>query len=316
MAEVNIPLNRKKGWGRKVMLGVGLLVVIVVSLCLVFTFSPISKIEAKPYFNNNRPLVIAHQGGELLAPSNTMAAFRMAADMGVDVIETDIHITKDGHLVAIHDPTVDRTTNGTGAVADMTLEKLQGLDAGYHFQDLDGEKSFRGKGVQIPTVEQMFKEFGDIRIEIEIKDSNPPDNYDEMAQKLWELIEEYEMEDKVLVAAFDQEIIKKFDSYAKGRVALAGGEQEITRFVIFHKLFMRNLYLPEVDAFQIPQEQSNLDLTNQRLINDAQRSGLQVHYWTIDDKETMRYLLERGADGLITNRPDLMIELLDEMGIE
>lgn len=314
MAEVNIPLNRKRGWGRKVGLGAGLLVAIVVSLCLVFTFSPISKIEAKPYFKNDRPLVIAHQGGELLAPSNTMAAFRQAADMGVDVIETDIHITKDGHLVAIHDPTVDRTTDGTGAVADMTLKEIQALDAGYHFQDLDGENSFRGKGVYIPTVEEMFKEFGDMRIEIEIKDSNPPDNYDEMAQKLWELIEEYEMEDKVLVAAFDQDIIKKFDSYAKGRVALAGGEQEITRFVIFHKLFMRNLYLPEVDAFQIPQEQSILDLTNQRLIKDAQRSGLQVHYWTIDDKETMRYLLDRGADGLITNRPDLMIELLDEMG--
>lgn len=314
MAEVNIPISKKRGMGRKVLVGAGLLAAVVVSLCLVFTFSPTSKIEAKPFFKNDRPLVIAHQGGELLAPSNTMTAFRQASDLAVDAIEMDIHITRDGHLVAIHDPTVDRTTDGTGAVADLTLGEIQALDAGYHFKDLDGEYSFRGKGAYIPTVEEIFKELGDMRIEIEIKDSNPPDNYDEIAQKLWELIEEYEMEDKVLVAAFDQKIIEKFDSYAKGRVALAGGEQEIKRFIIFHKIFMRNLYLPEVDTFQIPQEQSIFDLTNERLIRDAQRSGLQVHYWTIDDKETMRYLLERGADGLITNRPDLMIEALEEMG--
>ncbi|WP_078382167.1 glycerophosphodiester phosphodiesterase [Sutcliffiella halmapala] len=314
MAEIKVPLKKKSRWGGKVLLVFGGLVSILISLCLVFTFSPISRLDKKPFYENDRPLVIAHQGGELLAPSNTMVAFKQAAEMGVDVIETDIHITKDGHLVAIHDATVDRTTDGTGAVADLTLEEIQALDAGFHFQDLERNFSYRGQGVYIPTVEEIFQEFGNMRIEIEIKDSNPPEQYEEMAQKLWELTKQYKMEDKLLVAAFDQEIIRTFDRYANDRVAIAGGRQEIKKYMILHKLFVRNLYYPEVDSFQIPLKESIFDLTNKRFIQDAQRRGIQIHYWTIDDKETMRTLIEKGADGIITNRPDLMMELLEEMG--
>lgn len=314
MAEINIPVRKKRSWVRKLFLVLGSLVAILISFCLVFTFFPADEIDKKPFFENNRPLVIAHQGGELLAPSNTMIAFKQAAEIGVDVLETDIHITKDGHLVAIHDATVDRTTDGTGAVVDLTLEEIQALDAGFHFVDLEGNTSHRGQGVYIPTVEEMFQEFGDMRIEIEIKDSNPPEKYEEIAERLWELTKQYGMEDKLLVASFDQDIIKTFDSFAQGRVALAGGRQEIKGYMIFHKLFVRNLYHPEVDAFQVPLKESVFDLTNKRFIKDAQWRGVQMHYWTIDDIETMRILIEKGADGIITNRPDLMIELLEEMG--
>ncbi|CAG9620205.1 glycerophosphodiester phosphodiesterase [Sutcliffiella rhizosphaerae] len=286
------------------------------TLGLLFTFLPINKLSPKPFFQNNgRPLVIAHQGGEHLAPSNTMVAFEQAAAMGVDVLETDIHITKDGYLVAIHDPTVDRTTNGQGKVTDLTLKEIQDLDAGYHFLDLEGNNSFRNKGVQIPTVEEMFQAFPDIKIEIEIKDTNPPERYEEISKKLWELAVQYQREDSLLVASFDQEILATFNEYTNGRVAIVGGRQEITRFVIFHKLFARGLYVPQVDAFQMPEQESIFDLTNKRLIKDAQRSGVQVHYWTIDDKETMSELLEKGADGILTNRPDLLLEVMQEMGI-
>jgi glycerophosphoryl diester phosphodiesterase len=279
---------------------------------LLFNFYPVEKVEKKKFFNNDRPLVIAHQGGELLAPSNTMAAFRNAAELGVDVLETDIHITKDGHLVAIHDPTVDRTTDGKGAVADLTLDEIQKLDAGYHFKDLQGQYSFRGKGVFIPTVEELFQAFPDMRIEMEIKDDNPPDRYDEMASKLWDLIKKYKMEDKMLVASFDQDIIKKFENYSQGKTAVVAGKQEVTGFVVFHKLFLRNLYQPSVDAFQLPTEQNIFNLTDKKLINGAHRRGLQMHFWTIDDVETMKQLLDAGADGILTNRPDLLLGLLKD----
>jgi len=167
--------------------------------------------DEKDFFKNNRPLVIAHQGGELLASSNTMAAFTNAVNMGVDVLETDLHITKDGQLVAIHDPTIDRTTNGHGKVADMTLEEIQKFDAGYQFKDLQGNYSFRGKGINIPTAEEMLQSLGNTRIEMEIKDDNPPERIDEMAAKLWALIEKYHMEDKILVASFDQDILNTFE---------------------------------------------------------------------------------------------------------
>lgn len=243
-----------------------------------------------------------------------MTSFQQAVDMGVDVLEYDIHISKDGHLVAIHDPTVDRTTDGTGQVAELTLEEIQSLDAGYHFQDLNGTYSYRGKGVYIPTVEEVFQAFPTMRMVIEIKDDNPPERIDEIAENLWGLIQKHQMEDRVLVVAFDQEIVDTFEKISNGRTAVAGGRQEIKKFVIFHTIFARNLYRPKVDAFQIPIEDSGIDLTKKSLIEGAHRRGVDVHYWTIDDKETMETLIKQGADGIITNRPDLMIELLEEMG--
>ena len=284
----------------------------IVIFLLAINFMPVKQINQKEFFKNNRPLVIAHQGGELLAPSNTMAAFTNAVNMGVDVLETDLYITKDGYLVAIHDPTVDRTTNGHGKIADMTLKEIQKLDAGYHFKDLQGNYSYRGKGVYIPTAEEMFQSVGNVRIEMEIKDDNPPERLDEISAKLWALIKQYHMEDKILVASFDQDILNTFEKYAKGRVATSAGRQEVKSFVVFHKFFLRNLYTPQVDAFQIPTEDSGFDLTDKKLIDGAHRRGMQIHYWTIDDPKAMKKLIDAGADGILTNRPDLLMELLEK----
>ena len=299
----------------KVLLSLKMIVAAIFIFLLVINLFPVKQIKQKAFFNHNRPLVIAHQGGELLAPSNTMTAFENAAKLGVDVLETDIHITKDGHLVAIHDPTVDRTTNGKGRVANLTLAEIQELDAGYHFKDLEGKYSYRGKGVYIPTVDEMFQAFGNMKIEIEIKDDNPPERIDEISSKLWDLIEKYQMEDKILIAAFDQDILTTFEKYAKGRVALSAGRQEVKSFVVFHKFFLRNLYVPKVDAFQLPVEDSGFDLTDKRLINGAHRLGMEIHYWTIDDPRTMEQLIDAGADGILTNRPDLLLKLLEEKGM-
>ncbi|MEH7503352.1 glycerophosphodiester phosphodiesterase [Neobacillus drentensis] len=284
----------------------------IVIFLLAINFMPVKQINQKEFFKNNRPLVIAHQGGELLAPSNTMAAFTNAVNMGVDVLETDLYITKDGYLVAIHDPTVDRTTNGHGKISDMTLKEIQKLDAGYHFKDLQGNYSYRGKGVYIPTAEEMFQSVGNVRIELEIKDDNPPKRLDEISAKLWALIKQYHMEDKILVASFDQDILNTFEKYAKGRVATSAGKQEVKSFVVFHKFFLRNLYTPQVDAFQIPTEDSGFDLTDKKLIDGAHRRGMQIHYWTIDDPKAMKKLIDAGADGILTNRPDLLMELLEK----
>ena len=312
MQPVTVVKQRRK---TTIILSIKLIVSALLIFLLVVNLFPVKQIKQKSFFNHTRPLVIAHQGGELLAPSNTMAAFKNAANMGVDVLETDIHITKDGHLVTIHDPSVDRTTNGKGNVSDLTLAELQALDAGYHFQDLDGSYSFRDKGVYIPTVEEMFKTFNDMKIEIEIKDDNPPERIEEIASKLWDLIEKYQMEEKIMIGSFDQEILKTFEQYAKGRVAITAGRQEVKSFVVYHKFFLRNLYVPTVDAFQIPVEDSGFDLTDQRLIDGAHRLGMEIHYWTIDDPKTMEKLIDAGADGILTNRPDLLLKLLEEKGL-
>ncbi|MGR3762610.1 glycerophosphodiester phosphodiesterase [Rossellomorea sp. NS-SX7] len=276
-------------------------------------FLPPDQGQPHPFFENgqNKPLVIAHQGGKLLAPGNTIEAFQNAEDLGVDVIETDIHITRDGHLVTIHDPTVDATTDGTGYVADYSLKELQRLDAGYAFQDAGGEYPYRGRGVYIPTLEEVFQRFPQMKINIEIKDDNPRERLDEIINELMELIEEYGMENNILIASFDQTIIDRFLKRSEGRVAVQGGTQEVKKFVILHKLFLRNLYKPKVDAFQLPLLKGEVDLTDPRLIDGAHRLNLPVHYWTVNDQQTMKRLIHAGADGIITDRPDLLLDLLE-----
>lgn len=300
-------LSRKRYW-------LAFIILFIFASYILLNFGPVEKRPEHPFFESQRPLVIAHQGGELLAPSNTMTAFQQAVDLGVDVLEFDIHITKDGHLVTIHDPTVDRTTNGSGFVHELRLNEIQDLDAGYHFEDLDGDFSYRDKGVYIPTLEEVFQSFPNMRMVIEIKDDNPASKNEEISEKLWSLIQKYQKEDQVVVASFDQKILDQFDKVSDRKVALSAGEEEIKKFVIFKKLFLANLYKPSADAFQIPTEQSIINLASPSIIKEAQRRNVNIQYWTIDDKETMRSLLEDGANGIITNRPDLMLEVLEEMG--
>lgn len=278
---------------------------------LIILIFPVSKRAEHFYFNKDRPLVIAHQGGEHLAPSGTLEAFQNAVELGVDVLEFDIHMTSDGHLVSIHDPTVDRTTDGTGSVNDMTLAEVQSLDAGDYFIDLDGEHSFRNQGVYIPTVEEIFSAHPEMHYNIEIKDTNDPKLYRDIAKKLWGIIQDYQLEEQVLIASFDQDIIDLVIDVTDGEALVSGGRQEITKFVIFHKGFLNGLYRNKVDAVQIPTKDSGINLKSRNIIRGANKRGMGVHYWTINDQESMKELIDLGANGIITDRPDLMIELLD-----
>ncbi|MCT8137795.1 glycerophosphodiester phosphodiesterase [Anaerobacillus sp. CMMVII] len=290
----------------------GLLGAFIISyLLLLFVF--ISERDTHPFFTHfDEPLIIAHQGGNHLAPSSSIAAFDKAVEIGAHVLEYDLHITKDGHLALIHDPTVDRTTDGTGEVVAMTLAEVQALDAGYTFTDLNGEHSYKGQGVYIPDVREMFDRYPDKLHLIEIKDTNPYDRMDEIITTLWNIVLEYNMQDKVLIAAFDSFILERVTELTEGQAATGGGKKETTNFVVAHKFFIHPFYFPKVDSFQLPTAQSGFDLTDKKLIKGANRLNQEVYYWTINDKETMLHLLENGAHGIITDRPDLLQEAILE----
>ncbi|WP_306974949.1 glycerophosphodiester phosphodiesterase [Alkalibacillus salilacus] len=287
--------------------------VTVVLLYIVFNEIVFHSVESKPFFEQDKPMVIAHQGGEELRPSSTMAAFKYADQLGVDALETDLHISEDGYLMNIHDATVDRTTDGTGHVADFTLEELKQLDAGYYFKDRDGHYAYRGKGLELITLQELFQAFPNQKFILEIKVTNPDHRIDEMITRLINLIDQYNMQDRVLIGSFDHNIIKQFQRRDPFNVATSGGRQEIRNFVLTHKLLMRNLYNPSIDATLIPTSESGFDLTSTSLIDGAERLGLNVFYWTINDEETMRQLLNSGADGIITDRPDLLIDVMQDI---
>ncbi len=282
-------------------------------MCMYYLFTP----KQPPVFPElKKPLSIAHQGGELLAPTNTMAAFDMADLIGADFLDIDVHMTRDGHLVGIHDSTVDRTTNGHGRIDSYTLEDLQKLDAGYWFKDLQGNYSYRGKGVRIPALEEVFSKYAaKYYLHFEIKEAYPINGRSQIEEKLWALIQKYHMEKKVIVASFHQEIVDRFNHLAGRQVVVGAGRTEVTKFVLAHKFWMPGFYRRRSNVLEIPIASNGIDLKDRKLIEGAHRLGMQVYYWTIDDKPMMKELIELGTDGIFTNRPDLLKEVIQEMNL-
>ena len=258
-----------------------------------------------PFFDADRPIVIAHQGGEGLRPSNTLIAFENAVALGVDVLEMDVHSTNDGALVLIHDDTVDRTTDGSGRVLDFTLAELQQLDAGEYWTPDDGTTyPYRGQGVRIPTLEEIVTAFPQMKYNIEIKQVEPS-----IAVPLCKLLRHYGLTDRALVASFHPTAMNEFRA-ACPEVATSMVEDEIRPFFILNTVFLGSLYRPPGAAFQVPEYSGNLHVLTPRFVRGAQRNNVAVHPWTIDDPADMERFLDMGVDGIITDRPDLMVELL------
>lgn len=260
----------------------------------------------------DQPIVLAHRGGSHLAPEHTMAAFRKAAELGVHGFEIDIRLTKDEEIVVFHDEYVDRTCDGSGRVADLTLEELQLLNFGYNFVDLDGYLPYREDKQSIVTLRSLLEEFPQMLVNIDMKDA--PDTYEGglMPSKLWRLIEELGVENRVVVTSFFDEQIDRFNLYAQNKVALGAGQGEVKKAYTSFTSQFSHLYHPKVDVFQIPSKFGVFALDNARFIRFLENLNIPVHYWTINDVSTMEQLLAVGAKGIVTDRPDLAVELLNE----
>ncbi|MBE0410562.1 MAG: glycerophosphodiester phosphodiesterase [Anaerolineales bacterium] len=260
--------------------------------------------EARP--GENSPLVMAHQGSENLWPSNTILAFENSVALGVDVIDTDMHITRDGALVLIHDTTVDRTTDGSGAVGDMTLAEIKQLDAGYSFTLDDGATyPYRDQGLTIPTLEELFEAFPEMRLGIEIKQADPVPT----AEMFCATIREYGMQDLVLVSSFRQENMDAFREVCP-QVATSATEGEVRLFYILFRLGLVDVLTPRYHSLQVPEYSGNIHLLTQGFVNAAQRHGLAVQPWTINELEDMQRILALGVDAINTDNPDRLLGLI------
>lgn len=266
---------------------------------------------AMPYYTNPRPqtMIIAHQGGDGVWPGNTLYAFEKAVEIGADVLEMDAHLTRDGHIVLIHDETVDRTTDGTGEVESMTLEELQRLDAAYRWTPDGGQTyPYRGMGITIPALAEVFQRFPDLRYTIEIKKTRAS-----MARPFCDLIRQYNMQDKVLVASFHDSAMAEFRQTCP-EVATSASRGEVTPFVLLGKVFLSGWISPQYQSLQVPwnpKDSLNIPIMTPRFIREAHAKGIAVEPWTVDDPDLMRQYIAWGVDGLITDRPDLMAEILN-----
>ena len=255
-----------------------------------------------------RPLIIAHRGGASIAPENTLASFLTSARIGVDVLEFDARLSRDGHLVVIHDDRVDRTTNGQGEVAALSLSQLQALSVnpypappGVDTPPEDPRLS------QIPTVADIFEVFHDtpLRFIIEIKDDDAQGR--EAARALVQLAAQYGLTDRLIIASFSATPLATVRE--EGQVETSAAFSEATIFILLSFIGLENLSLREFSVLQLPRREM---FFTEEFVARHHRNGIAVHYWTINDPNTFALLREINADGIMTDRPDLLRAYLGE----
>ncbi len=259
---------------------------------------------SKNPFITDKVWVIAHQGGEGLWPSNTMYAFERAAKMGADMLDLDVNMTQDGALVVVHDDSVDRTTNGKGKIKDLTLEQIQKLDAGWYWpqESLQTDPHpFRGQGIRIPTLEEVFRAFPKMPMTIEIKQDEPS-----IAKPFCAMLRQYDMTDKVIIPSFIEHAMLEFRA-ACPEVMTAMTESEVRNLIFLGDLSSR---APQARALQVPTTAGPINVVTPGFVSFATARGLVVQPWTINDEAEMRSLINMGVHGINTDRPDLLMKVL------
>ena len=250
------------------------------------------------------PLLIAHRGGSGLKPENTLAAFLDADALWcADMIELDVHATADDQCVVIHDATVDRTTNGTGPVAAMTLAEIQALDAGYRFTQ-DGGRTFplRGQHIHVPTIEEVFAALPAMRFTVEVKTP--------AAQTpLFRAITEYRATGRVVAAGERNAFRTLFHAY---RGAISASLEQAIPFYVLHRVRLGGVAPMRADVVQMPEYYHGRRMLTPRLVRDLHTRGVLVHVWTVNEVDDMHRLLDWGVDGLITDYPDRAAHVLYE----
>ena len=249
----------------------------------------------KPYLTHEHPLRFAHRGSRVLWPQNTMAAFQGAVDLGYRYLETDVHVSRDGKVVVFHDDGLERLTEGQGRVWDHDWSYLRTLDAAHLFDPAHGHPR-RGTGVAMPLLEEVLATFPAACLNVDLKQEG-------IEEAVAAEIRRLDAEDRVLIGSFHDQRISRFRAVTEGRVATSAGPREVTRALT--SAMAGRAVGGAADALQIPPR-----VATKRLIEGAHRGGKQVHVWTVNDPAEMRRLLDLGVDGLISDRPDLLNEVV------
>jgi glycerophosphoryl diester phosphodiesterase len=242
-------------------------------------------------------LVIAHRGNSAFCPENTLVSFQRGLSLGADALEFDIRVSRDGKAVVIHDPTLDRTTNGTGPVNALTLDELQRLDAGYRFTPDAGRTfPFRGQGITIPTLEVVLATFPGVHMIVEIKTRDA-------SGEVKRLLTAAGAENRVLIGAFDDAAITPFRGSA---FAHSASRRELVRLYARALLPGGPQRLP-FHALAIPPRFRAIPVPVMRFARMARHTGGTTHVWTIDDPAQARRYWAGAVNGIITNDPGTIL---------
>jgi glycerophosphoryl diester phosphodiesterase len=240
---------------------------------------------------DGRTLVFGHRGASAYAPMNTIPAFELAAAQGADGVELDVHRSKDGHAVIVHDFTVDKTTNGTGTVKEMTLAQLKALDAG-------AWKSLEYAGVRVPTLGEVFEAVGQrLYINVEIKSNTL--RTDGVEQVVADVIRQYDMEKRVVVSSFNPLALRRFHN-CMAEVPL--GYLTAPDMPVITRLFAVNMQYDALHPFH--------ETIDAAYMESARQRGLRVNTWTVNEPARAVELRDLGVDLLVTDQPDVIRDAL------
>lgn len=253
-----------------------------------------------PFLDAEHPIRLAHRGSRVLWPENTVVAFQGAVDLSYRYIETDVRVSRDGVAMVFHDVTLDRTTNGSGPIAEWYAGDLAALDAGHH-HDASGDFPYRGHGLGIPTLEQVLVDFPDIRFNLDLKANAAVGAVAALVTRLGR-------EDTVLVGAFSDLRIRRFRTLTGGRVATSAGPAAAS--AMWSASRARRAASRGVAAFQVPQSVSGRGVVDAKFVAACHSIDAHVHVWTVNDPDDMRALLALGVDGIVTDRPDLLNDVV------
>ena len=264
-----------------------------------------------PFFKTDDFNVVAHRGGRGLGPENTLAVFRLSLEKGADILEMDIRTTADNHLIVLHDDTVDRTTDGNGAVNEMPLVQIKNLDAGYRWSG-DGGKSypFRNRGITIPTLPEVFKALDRIRMIVEIKENRP-----NMSKRLCNEIRQHRRISSVLVASIHSKVLNKFRTICPD-VANAAGPSEAVWFYYLSRIGLTAMYSPEENALLVPKTFKGRQVITNQFMGAAHQRHLKVAVWTVNSEENMKQLITMGVDGILTDYPDQLVSMIKKSNFQ
>lgn len=266
-------------------------------------------IETGNPLSTGKPLLFAHRGSSILAPENTFTAFDIAMKSSADVLEIDVRISRDDQVIVIHDALLDRTTNGIGTVINHNLVELKKLDAGYRFQHSSGEL-FSGRNIRLPTLAELYEAYPDTTVNIDIKDKLL-----HAARLLANTIERSGAEHRTVVASFHGKVLKYFRKIAP-HIATSATFSEVAELYFLKQNNARLHSDKPAIALQIPRHYGTLRLDSQRFIDKIHAGGRLANFWTVNDPDDIRLLLERGADGIVTDRPDLALPVFQSLGFK
>lgn len=259
----------------------------------------------RTFFDGQKPRLFAHRGASGEAPENTLVAFQRAVELGMIYAELDVHASRDGVVVVSHDATLERTTNGCGHIREFSHAELRRFDAGYHFSSDSGETfPFRDTEVTIPSLIEVLQNFPILHLTIEIKQTDPS-----IEELVIAAVRSCGREKQVVLASEHDAVLARVRALAP-EIASSSSYGEVLEFIQRVTTNQLSDYRPPGHALQIPPEFQGIPLVTSHTVTAAHALGCEVHVWTIDEHEEMDRLLDLNVDGIMSNFPGRLLEVV------